>query len=295
MVEQPVGSIVVGVDGSSKDLLAVRWAARDAALRGTGLHILHAYPWVLSAREYGQPPPPDVLESAAEVLDPLVAAVHEEHPDLPVSTEVLMEQPSVALVRASERAPMIVMGARGLGPLRSRLLGSTSQKVAAHAAGTVVVVRDEPPHPDGPVVVGVDPGSSPPQILQMAFEEAAAREVGVVMVHASYRQYVGGDVVADQRVQEALDRIATEEAAELRALAKEWRGRYPGVEVEVRQVEEHPIDALVHAAGEGSLLVVGSRGERGLARLRLGSVSRGVLYAAPVVAVVRVHARTVAA
>lgn len=289
MTEQPSGAIVVGIDGTEKDAAAVQWAAADAAMRGTALHLLYAFPWLLSAREYGTPPPPDVLEDSAEVLDPLVATIRERQPDLAVTTEVLMEQPSVALVQASEQAPVVVLGARGLGPVRRRFLGSTSQKVAAHASSTVVIVRAGELPTRGPVVVGVDPRSAPPQILRFAFEEAAGRGVAVVVVHARRGTSLRGEPGADGRAQEALRRAASADATGLASLVAEWRGRFPDVEVEVREVDEHPIDALVGAAAGSSLLVVGSRSERGLARLRLGSVSRGVLYAAPVVAVVRVE------
>lgn len=289
MSDQPSGAIVVGIDGTEKDTAAVQWAAADAAARRTPLHLLYAYPWLLSAREYGTPPPPDVLEDAATVLDPLVAAVQERHPDLAVTTEVLMEQPSVALVRASEHAPIVVLGARGLGPIRRRFLGSTSQKVAAHASSTVVVVRTDEPPSSGPVVVGVDPRSAPPQILQFAFEEAAGRGADLVVVHARRGAPPREAPPGDGRAQEAVRRAASADATSLATLVTEWRERFPDIEVEVREVDDHPVDALVDAAAGASLLVVGSRSEHGLARLRLGSVSRGVLYAAPVVAVVRVE------
>jgi nucleotide-binding universal stress UspA family protein len=46
---------------------------------------------------------------------------------------------------AREDAVAIVVGSRGLGPLRSTLLGSTSYGVLHRAGRAVVVV----PHPDG--------------------------------------------------------------------------------------------------------------------------------------------------
>ncbi|MFC7615700.1 universal stress protein [Actinokineospora soli] len=37
--------VVVGVDGSESSLAAVGWAAREAAARGTGLRVVHAFIW----------------------------------------------------------------------------------------------------------------------------------------------------------------------------------------------------------------------------------------------------------
>lgn len=285
---QPPGAVVVGIDGTDKDEATVRWAATDAGLRGVPLHVVHAFPWVVSAREYGQPPPEDVLESTAPVLEQARALAAEVRPEVPVTTEVIMERPSVVLVRAAADAALLVIGARGLGPMRSRLVGSVSQKVAAHASGTVVIVRDEPSRLDGPVVVGIDPTSMSPQVLELAFQEAAARGVGVRLLHALNRQ-PAVPTLADARVARVLDRRTTEGEEALRSLADEWSSRYPRVDVEAEQVDAHPVEALGVAALDASLLVVGSRSKHGLAGLKLGSVARGVLHEAPVVAVVRVE------
>ncbi|WP_127127935.1 universal stress protein [Georgenia sp. SYP-B2076] len=50
-----------------------------------------------------------------------------------------------------------------------------------------------------------------------------------------------------------------------------------GVDVDLRTVREHPVEALRRESQETSLLVVGSRGMGGFTGLRLGSVSHGVL------------------
>ena len=57
-----------------------------------------------------------------------------------------------------------------------------------------------------------------------------------------------------------------------------WSEKYPDVKVEHRVVRDHPVHALVAAAGHAQLLVVGSRGRGTLRSLLLGSVSHGVLH-----------------
>ncbi|MFM9609337.1 stress-inducible protein [Streptomyces sp. V2] len=66
------------------------------------------------------------------------------------------------------------------------------------------------------------------------------------------------------------DRIPRETAAGLRE-------RHPGVEVTTTQVTGHPADALIEAAKDAELLVLGSRGLGGTVGFLLGSVGLSVL------------------
>jgi nucleotide-binding universal stress UspA family protein len=162
-----------------------------------------------------------------------------------------------------------------------------SQKVAAHAHGPVVVVREDHAPADGPVVVGMDPGDGSPEAVEFAFEEAARRGVGLTVVHSRYREAVSGDYM-DSSAMQVLAEMDERHDQEVRDRVEQWSARYPQVPVTLDQTHEHPVAALSDAAGHASVVVVGSRGRGGLAGLLLGSVSRGVLHRAPVVAVVRV-------
>ncbi|KAE8764455.1 universal stress protein [Georgenia thermotolerans] len=286
----PDGAVVVGVDGTGKAERALVWAGNEAARRGAPVHILYAFPWITSARAYELMPAGDVVEAGEKITGVARKVVLDAHPDLAVTTEVLLEEPAVALVDASESASVVVMGARGLGPIASRLLGSVSQKVAAHAHGPVVIVREGAQKLDGPVVAGVDPEQDFPEVLEFAFSQAAARGVGVRLVHAWAREPIQPEF-ADPRVQEVFDREAERVRQLVVALGDEWATRHPGVPVEVHTASGRPAEVLAAEAPTASLLVVGARGRRGLAGVRLGSVARGVLHEAPVVAVVRPRGR----
>ena len=50
-----------------------------------------------------------------------------------------------AVAESGSGAPMLVVGSRGAGAFTALTLGSVSRYAAAHAACTVVVVRDLPP------------------------------------------------------------------------------------------------------------------------------------------------------
>ena len=265
MGQQPAGAVVVGVDGSDKDRRALHWAAEEAAATGVGLHVLYCVPVV--PERLGLTLAVDVEELGATITAHARGRALARHPDLTVTTETVVEDPAVALVLASHRAAAVVVGARGLGRIAGRLLGSVSQKVAAYAHGVVVVER-------------VDADE---RTLEFAFAQADRRDVPVRLVHA--RAHRGR---VDPRVEPALTAAAEQQAAALAELVDTWSARHPDVPVDVREVSQHPVDALTAESADASLVVVGSRGRSGLTGVRLGSVARGVLHEARVVAVVHV-------
>src|SRR5690349_20744637 len=156
--------IVVGVDGSPASQVAVDWAAREAALRGDSLRLLHiaAPPTMTSVVE------PLVIVGLSEWMDKrgrdvLVDAVRiagEAAPQLDVSTEMITGSAVPGLLDHSKDARMLVVGCRGLGAVGRTLLGSVSSALVHHARCPVTVIRDlESPATtpsQAPVVVGVD-------------------------------------------------------------------------------------------------------------------------------------------
>ncbi|MFD6951306.1 MULTISPECIES: universal stress protein [unclassified Nocardiopsis] len=74
-------------------------------------------------------------------------------------------------------------------------------------------------------------------------------------------------------------RAAEEESLE-RALGP-WRTRYPAVDVHTEVVEGRPVPALVEAAKEARLVVVGASGRHGLPRFALGSTAHSMLHRSP--------------
>ena len=81
------------------------------------------------------------MESAKVVMQKAVEAVG----DVPceIHTEFIEGSPAEAIIDVAKtrKSDVIVMGSRGLGKLAGLLLGSTSQKVVAHAPCPVLIVR----------------------------------------------------------------------------------------------------------------------------------------------------------
>jgi len=286
-LDVPEGAVVVGVDGSARSARALELAAREAERHATLLHVVHAFPWLARAHGWEFAPEAGAMSVAERVVADAVDQVRATHGGLSVTGQVVVDDPAVVLVEASQRAALVVIGARGLGRVAGQLLGSVSQKVAAHAHGPVLVVREHAPDDGGPVAVGTDPAGDAPEVLEYAFEEAVRRGTGLLVVLAVEHESVP-PAYADDRVLALLQEATATTLVRLRAELANWQRRYPGVPVEVLLPRQHPVEALATVAERASVLVVGSRGRRGLRGVRLGSVARGVLHRVPAVVVVRV-------
>ncbi|MGS2617020.1 universal stress protein [Micromonospora sp. LZ34] len=261
--------VVVGVDGSPPSLVAAEHAAQAALGRGRPLHLVHGY---LHPLGYGVPLNPYDLgipaptEEAQKMLAQTAAHLTARWPGLTVEVRQVAGGPGATLVEESKRAELLVVGSRGHGGFAGLLLGSVGNQVAAHAHCPVLVVRpaEQPVPATGPVLVGLD-GSEPAELaVGYAADEAARREVGLVLVHVA-------PAAGDAAEQAELGGLLATAAASV-------RGSHPGVAVEERILRgAGPEQALVDASRDAALVVVGSRGRGGFTGMLLGSVSQALV------------------
>ncbi|HYZ91581.1 MAG TPA: universal stress protein [Actinomycetota bacterium] len=134
-----MGRIVVGVDGSENSQLALAWAAAEAKLRGSSLHLIHSWTFPPAFPGADGLPRADLKGSAEQVLADAVASLPKDG-EIQLKAEVANELPAQALIGASEGAEMIVVGSRGRGGFKGLLLGSVSQQVVHHAHCPIVIV-----------------------------------------------------------------------------------------------------------------------------------------------------------
>ena len=276
--------VIVGVDGSSVSRVAVDWAARDAALRGTTLRLVHILtpPAVMAFLEV--PMPPGYLqwqeEEGRALLDTALKTVEEAAGDsrIEVTTEMVAGPAVPVLADLSADAQMMVVGCRGRGAFARGLLGSISTGLVHHAKCPVAIIHDEDPlmpHPaQAPVVVGVDGSPSSDRAVAVAFEQASFRGVDLVAVHAWSDSGVFEFPGVDWSQLQALGETTLSER-----LAG-WQERYPDVLVRRVVVADRPAHQLLEQAESAQLLVVGSRGRGGFAGMLLGSVSTAVIHGA---------------
>lgn len=272
--------VVVGVDGSPSSLVAAEHAARAALLRSRPLLLVHGY---LHPFGYGVPLNPYELgvpmpsEEAQKMLERTAAELTERWPGLAVEARQVTGGPGATLIEESHRAELVVVGSRGLGGFAGLLLGSVSAQVAAHAHCPVLVVRpDEQPIPvDGPVLVGVDGSESSRLAVGLGADEAALRDVPLVLVHVDP---LDGDRTVPEEIEEAQAAYQAEAVRLLADASAVVRAEHPDL-----VVREHPVRAagaaqgLIEASSTAALLVVGTRGRAGFAGLLLGSASQAAI------------------
>jgi nucleotide-binding universal stress UspA family protein len=223
-------------------------------------------------------------------LDVLTDSIRLQHPQLTVESVLVDGFAAASLIDESAHARLSVLGARGHGGWTDVLLGSVANQVSMHSAGTVVVVpaASRPRVQDKPtIVVGVDGSKTSAQAIDFGFAQAEARRGRVLVVNVTPHPaptFTGG---LGLLVFDPVD-IANEDRLLVAESLAGAETDYPDVEFEVRLMSGHPAQALVLAAKDAELLVVGSRGRNGFASLLLGSVSMSVLHHAQCpVAIVR--------
>lgn len=137
--------ILVGVDGSPGGARALGFAFEEASVSRAAVTALHAYRYPV-AGEPGDMLPlvydvDQLVEEESAVLGEAVAGWRERYPDVVLRSLVIRGRPARALVHASERARLVVVGSRGLGGFTGLLMGSVSHAVLHHASCPVAVVR----------------------------------------------------------------------------------------------------------------------------------------------------------
>lgn len=222
-----------------------------------------------------------VLADASAAME--AAAAQLQAAGRATDTVVRQGRPSTRIAEEASdwKADLIVIGSRGLGPFRSMILGSVSAEVVDAATCPVLVARSETL---GPVVLAEDGSDGARQAADLlaARPVLAGTGVTVVSVAASPPLTTFGlapmapEVVdiwsgTAEAVQTACRDLAATTAEGLRAA---------GLKVDEATPEGDPAHALVEEARrrEASLIVMGSRGRTGLARIVLGSVARNVLH-----------------
>ena len=138
------------------------------------------------------------------------------------------------------------------------------------------------------IIVGLDGSDHSRRALEWAIREAAARRapLTVLTVTQPIAGYWGGPAayLGDQDLTDQAREAAQKETDS--ALGQAGPGSQPP-SVTVQAVTALPAEALLQAAADADMLVVGSRGAGGFKRLLLGSVSTQVTHHAhcPVVVI----------
>jgi len=272
--------VLAGFDGSATARGAVRWAAMEAASRGSDLLLARAYERPIDITDLSWTPVglrdrwPRTAHCDNAVRE-LAAECVTAYPGLAVSTTIRAGHPADVLAELAGEtdAELLVLGAAEHGPIARFVLGSVAADMMHNVARPLVAVRHEPAaDQDAPVVLGLAGTSADDPAVAFAFAFAARHGAPLHAVHASNQR--DGDVHAER-------------------LLAPWRERFPDVRLHTDILADKPAHALLDRSATARLLVVGCHHHGVLHRTLLGSVSHRSLHHAdcPVAVVPSPHHR----
>jgi len=182
----------------------------------------------------------------------------------------------------------IIMGRRGLSPLKELLLGSVTQEVLAHAQGLTIFVLgqqlgSQPECPISPILIPVD-GSEPSlgavhqaAALAQAFSSYKPRLTLLHVVDVAVLESRISEGINPGQLADFLDKHEREFLAESREILREadLNGLW-----EEKLLTGNPAQAIAQEAEDGhyALVMMGKKGRSALEKLLIGSVANGVLH-----------------
>ena len=284
--------ILVAHDLSDSADEALRQGAEWARSEGATLGVIYVGPELPGLAPFLQEATVQALTDAATYkkrLDEMLRARTERVLGSAATPfEALVETGSAAarIVDSAERwaADLLVVGSVGASGLKRLLIGSVAERVMRYAHCPVLVVR--PTAPSGKVLAATDLSDLSLPAIRAGADEARRRGARLQVIHvidfspASWASAAGGPFGIAIPVPAQAARA--EHAETLGKMLDETLERL-GVEGEA-QVEFGGAAAEVLRTAESlpaELLVVGSRGRTGLARIAIGSVAEAIVRGAP--------------
>lgn len=137
----PRSRIVVGIDGSSESVNALRYASDLASAMGHDLVAFASWLPRIVLEDYTPEWAPE--QEARENLDKAIEQAFGA--DIPenLKREVIVGPAAPNLLKASKDAAMVVLGTRGRGGFKGLVMGSVSSSLAAHASCPVLIHHGE--------------------------------------------------------------------------------------------------------------------------------------------------------
>jgi nucleotide-binding universal stress UspA family protein len=269
-------------DNSHEAVHALKYLARAEQL--TLLHALNvprpAYPMMLPevAEDLYKTLEQSMREDGERLLDrvqsllPMHAGPSTKHLRIGSPAEVIVS------MAEEQKADLIVMGARGLGPVKERLLGSVSHRILTLARCATLIVN-------GPVkamkqillpLEGPFDAEAAIRFLQLKpFHDAI--ELSLLTVLPSTQPPGPADAAAATAAADILE----EQAEYIEGVAE--RLRAIGYQAHGVAVAGVPTAVILQEATtlRSDLILMGTRGRQGITRFVLGSVSHAVLHKMP--------------
>ena len=161
----PRNKIVVGIDGSSESVNALRYASGLASAMGHDLVAFASWLPRIVLKDYTPEWAPEqdahgtlvraieqdahdtldwaIEQDAHETLDKSIEQAFGANIPENLKREVVMGAAASNLLKASKDAAMVVLGTRGRGGFKGLVMGSVSSSLAAHASCPVLIHHGE--------------------------------------------------------------------------------------------------------------------------------------------------------
>jgi len=273
---------VDGSDNSYEAVRALKYFARAEQL--TLLHVLNVSTSVqpmmatrgdmeeFTAREQSMRKDGERLLEQVQSLLPMHAGPSTKHLRIGSPADVIVS------MAEEQKTDLIVMGARGVSPLKEWLLGSVSHRIITMAHCAALIVHG-PVKAMKQILLPIHDSSDAEaavRFLQLKpFQEAV--EVTLLTVLPSTEP----PLPAGSAAAAAAAEIQEKQAANIESVAERLRAL--GYQVQGVAVAGTPASTILEQAAtlRSELILMGTRGRQGLTRLVLGSVSHEVLHKMP--------------
>ncbi len=275
--------LLLAVDGSDQSYEALR--SLKYLSRADELHVVHvldvptpAYPMMMPevAQELYEAVERNMREDGTRLLDRIVSLLPMDSG--PVTKHLVAGSPADQLVHLIEQQQidLTLLGTRGLGPIRERLIGSVAHRVATFAPGAKLIIPG-PMKALSTVLLPLQGAQDAEQALALLrtkpFRQAPTITLFTVLPHTRPPWPV------ERASAEQLEARSLESA---RAFLARTAGALSdlGYTTKVNAALGTPVEGiLAEAKAMGAdLIIMGSRGRHGISRLVLGSVSHALLH-----------------
>ncbi len=267
---------VVGIDGSEHSRRGLEWTVGQAAVHGATVEAVLAWQYPFEERPFS-PSRDDLMGLEADwtdTLDRVVGEVGVGQLGEPIACAILSApHAGAALVEHAKDADLLVVGTRGRGGFLGLLFGSVADYCLHQATCPTAFVPPNPLPTRGGTIVGLDGSAASTAALRWAVERSTRDGGRVTALHAW--NWI------DKPKEATWDTFFDADDAE--AFVEEVIAS-SGVDrtmMDVVVVNDLPSHALVEAASDAALLVVGSHGQNAAKMLLSGSVARQASHHSP--------------
>ena len=277
--------IILAVDGSDNSYEAVH--IMNYLARAEQLTLLHAL-------NVSRPAYPEMMpEVAEEIYKTLEQTMKEDGERLlkrvesllplhagPTTKQLRVGSPAKTILSMAEeqKADLIVMGARGLGPIKERLLGSVSHRILTLAPCATLIVNG-PVKPVKQILLPLEGPSDAEAAVRFLrlkpFHEAVEVTLMTVLpwTEPPWPSGAAAEAAATEMLEKQTEYIESM-AERLRAIGYQAHGvALVGI----------PATMILQQATtlRSDLILMGTKGRQGITRFVLGSVSHAVLHKTP--------------